>query len=56
MQPEINQAPFGALYIFELRQDQNGLYYVRVLANNNTINQQGVDMQPVKLESKRFCY
>jgi hypothetical protein len=54
MQPEIKQAPFGSIYVFELRQDQSGLYYVRVLANNNTINQQGIEMQSVKLDSNRF--
>jgi hypothetical protein len=37
--PSLTQFSFGAALIFELRQDIKGLYYVQILAKNNSMNQ-----------------
>ena len=44
----LNQYSFGAALIFELRQDVKGLYYVQIMAKNNSMN------QPIALKTLRM--
>jgi hypothetical protein len=46
--PTLTQFSFGAALIFELRQDVKGLFYIQILAKNNSMN------QPISLKTLRM--
>ena len=48
--PPLSQLNFGAALIMELRQDNNGLYYVQLRLRNDTINEP-VSLKNLKMEN-----
>lgn len=49
---EFSNPNFASAYIFELRKDEDGNYYVRLLHKNNKYPEEEIELTPVSVLSK----